>query len=268
VFVLLLVACAAHHPIHGATPRGLERVGLAEVQLVRDLPAPDTASSSPPPSRVSTDDPAAPTVLDPERDGPFLRNEYAGVVQFGGGFIREGEIALETRARHLTFSEQDAYAELGVAWLADAVARALEARGLQVVQTAAPRVDVTRTKRRGSHPDDGQDNVNLPRTELTPGPLAFPQGAPEWVVVPLLRTYLAHNGGWFQGQTYGCMAGARVEALVVLYETRSGAPVWWMTTSGRHLDERIAQATRAQLEDYIVVAETRAERDLKRHLLR
>ena len=267
MFTLLLLACATHQPIHGTKPPGLERVGLAEVQLVRDLPAPAAAPPLESP-RVPLDADNPPTVLDPDRDGPFLRNEYAGVVQFGGGFIREGDVALETRARHLTFSEQDAYAQLGGAWLADVVKHALEVRGVEVVPAQAPGVRVTRTSRRGSHPDDGQDNVNLPRTELTPERLTFPEGAPDWVVVPLVRTYLAHNGGWFQGQTYGCMAGARVEALVVLYETRSGAPVWWMTATGRHLDERVAQATRAQLEDYVLAAEARAERALRRHLLR
>ncbi len=268
--VLFLIACAARLPTHGAVPRDLHQVGLADVQLVRDIPAP----GAPPrptsaPMRAALDDGLAPpTVLDPDADGPFLRNDYTGVVQFGGGFVREGEVALETRARLLTFSEQDSYATLGRAWLGDTVARVLRAKDLHVVPLHVSPVPVTRTPRRGSHPDDGEDNVNLPRVELTPGPIAPSGEGPAWVVVPLLRTYLAHNGGWFLGQEHGCMAGARIEALVVLYDARSGAPVWWATATGRHLDERTAQATRAQLEDYLLAAEGQVARELGRRLLR
>jgi hypothetical protein len=270
VLLLVILACHAHHPAHGAPPPSLRRVGLSAVQFVHDVPAPvEVLRATPAPLRKALDDGLPPaTLLDPERDGAFLRNEYTGVVQFGGGFVREGDVALETRARYVAFAEQQPYADLARNWLHEAVQDALDARGIATEPVTVGQVPLTRVPRRGSHPDDGVDNVNLPRLELTPGPIAPRADGPEWIVVPLLRAFLAHNGGWFRGQTHGCMAGARIDALVVLYDARRGTPVWWHEATGRHMDERTAQATRAQLEDYILEAQADVSRTLRRRILR
>jgi hypothetical protein len=211
----------------------------------------------------------APTLLDPERDAAFLRGDYVGNVRFGGGVIRTGEVALNARARLLEFNQQDVDAAQGVAWLHDAVADALTARTVAYTPSTAPvQPTVERIPVRGMHPDDGTDNQNIPRSELRPGAIPADPAAPtRYVLVPMLRQYYTHNGGWFIGQQYGCMAGARVEALVVLYDTHTGAPVWWMDAVGRHIDGDTATPSSAQLDQYLLWAEDDVELALAKELL-
>lgn len=283
--VLLLTACAGHRPprptvdatVSGAAPalRTLQAdgVAVAPVVLVRDLPAPPLPPTVAP-GRIEEQlvDPelGEPTPLDPERDAVFLRGDYVGNVRFGGGVLLAGDVGLQARARILEFGAEAEYGSLGAAWLADSVDRALDARGVPRDVTAAPPdLTVDRTPFRGLHEDDGRDNVNLPRMVLRPGRLAPMPDAPRpWVLVPYLRVYYTHNGGWFLGQQYGTMAGARVEAIVALYDARTGAPVWWMDALGRHLDAATASPSTAQLDQYLLWAEDDVEAALDEGLFR
>lgn len=117
----------------------------------------------------------------------------------------------------------------------------------------------------GEDPEDGHDNLNLPRSHLVPVALDA-AGMPGTWLVPYLRAYYTHNGGWFLGQRWGCMAGARVDAEVVLYV--DGKPVWWMEATGRSLDKRTAQATTAELDQHLLNAERQVEDALSKGLFR
>ncbi len=217
-----------------------------------------------------------PTVLAAEnaRDAAFLANEYIGAVRFGGGFIRTGETALEVRARLIEFSAQDDISVQGVNWLRDTVSTVLTeakvpARSLILGGDAGPFVAPTPERRpiRGMHEDDGHDNVNLPRTTLVPG--AWAGGVESrWVLVPYLRNYYIHNGGWFLGQEYGCTAGARVEAMLVLYDTQTGAPAWWQIATGRHIQPMIGQPSAAEEDQYLLWAEGWVEGEFRKGFLR
>jgi hypothetical protein len=278
VLLALLLACVRAPPsydVSGSVSLSDLRaapVGVAPVVYVRDVPGPPL-----PPQPVAgrieaglADDHGAMTVLDPVADAAFLRNDYLGNVRFGGGFVRTGDIALEVRARLIEFGFSDVYAEQGARWLAESVRAALEGRrvtGVPVPALAEP-PPLDRVRVRGTHPDDGHDNLNLPRTELQPLPMAGRADGPAYLLVPFLRGYYTHNGGWFIGHENGSMAGARVEALIVLYDARSGTPLWWMSATGRHIQPMQGQANRAELDQYLLWAEDQVEEDLKRALLR
>lgn len=127
-----------------------------------------------------------------------------------------------------------------------------------------------RVRLRGLHPDDGHDNLNLPRTVLAPGPVpAIPEGlGARWLLVPYLRSYYVHNAGWFIGQDEGCMAGARVDVFLVLYDLAEGRAAWWMEATGRHIQPHVGQPSTAEQEQYLLWAEEQVERALRRGLFR
>ena len=286
--LLATVGCAARAPIvtSGRVDAELARsiladgVSIAPVVLMQDLPAPPV-----PPSpamgqieaglREGEEHLPAPSVLDvtDPRDAAFLRNEFFGNIRFGGGFVRTGDVAPEVRARLIELGLDDRYAADGARWLADAVPRVLSAAAVPLGAPAPAVAPVPERRRfRGMHPEDGHDNLNLPRTDLVPTPLddaarAATAGS-RWVLVPYLRAYYTHNGGWFLGQTFGCTAGARVEALVVLYDTVSGRPAWSMPLVGRHIQPQKGQATTAELDQYLLWSEAVAEAQLARGWLK
>ncbi len=287
VLILAGVACAKREPLVTSgrvdpdVVRAVRAAGVAIAPVVRmqDLAAPPL-----PPSaamgrieaglREGEEHLPAPSVLDVNdpQDAAFLRNEFFGNVRFGGGFVRTGDVALEVRGRLIELGLDGSYAENGTSWLRDALPRVLDRHDVPIGAPAPTVAPIPERRRfRGLHPEDGHDNVNLPRTDLVPTPLdvgAASDGGARWIVVPYLRSYYTHNGGWFLGQTFGCTAGARVEALVVLYDAVSGRPVWSMPLVGRHIQAQKGQATTAEMDQYLLWAEASAEEQLARGWLK
>ncbi len=286
--ILVVTACAKREPIVSsgkldpdiARAVRAEGVSIAPVVRMQDLPAAPIAPSLAMGEiearlREGEEHLATPSVLDVEnpRDAAFLRNEFFGNIRFGGGFVRTGDVALEVRARLIEFGLDARYAADGTRWLSDALPRVLDAVDVPIGAPAPAVAPVPERQRfRGLHPEDGHDNVNLPRTELIPAALDSAQratlGGSRWVIVPYLRSYYTHNGGWFLGQTFGCTAGARVEALVVLYDTVSGRPAWSMPLLGRHIQAQKGQASTSELDQYLLWAEGTAEAQLERGWLK
>lgn len=269
--LLLLVACHKKPPVAwetGDPPRGT--LAVTPVVRVADVPAPPLPALAPPTEIEAQLDDAnlpAPTVLDPVADAAFLRNEFAGNVRFGGGFVRAGGVQLEVRGRLIEFTEQERYDAMGRAWLAETVG------GLLDGAPAAPAPSdpaLDRVAVRGLHPDDGHDDVNLPRTSLVARDLGHPLEAAgaDYVLVPYLRSYYTHNGGWFLGQEYGCMAGARVEVLLAVYDADTGAVVWSLAALGRTISARQGQPSRAEADQNLLWAEDEVEETLRKRLPR
>lgn len=265
---LLLAGCAPHVVTSGLAPRDLRRDGvdLAPVVLVADLPAPPLPPPAPPgliEQGMELPDLPDPTVLDPVAHGPFLRNDFVGNIRFGGGFVRTGAVAFEVRSRLIELNEEDPYRVQGSRWLSDTLTSLLADRG--VPYRALPTFDAPAPEHvplRGLHPEDGRDNVNIPRTTLRPVPRVGGEGL---VLVPYLRSYYTHTGGWFLGQQFGCLGGARVDVLVVLYD--GSTPAWWMEATGRRLGNE-GSPSRAALDQYLLDAESEVAAQLARGLLR
>lgn len=282
--LLFALACAKLPPTHhgagfdevrkSAASEGVER---APAVVVADLPAPPL-----PPARPLTliesrllegqEHLGEPTALDPENPehAAFLRNDYVGAVRFGGGLIRTGETALEVRARLIEFSAQAELRPQALAWLDETARDLLADARLPELLPAGPveAPTVGRAAVRGANELDGRDNLNLPRVAITPMAMPPSESGARWLLVPYLRSYTMHNGGWFLGQEWGTPGGARVEVLVVLYDRRSGQPVWWQSATGRHVEEMKAQPSRAQMDQFLLWAEDSVEDQLSRGFLK
>lgn len=282
---VLAPACAKRPPTHaGADLASLRRELRAEgvvvypVQRVAELDPPAT-KASPTGGIIETElareeaHLPEPTRLDPANPehAAFSNNEWVGGVRFGGGLIRSGEISLEVRARVVELGAHDEMLPQATAWLASATESLLErarvpARAIAgAAAQAAPSPE--RRPSRGTHPEDGHDNVNAPRTNLVARPWTG-EAPGRFVLVPYLRNYLFHNGGWFLGQEWGCTGGARVEVLLVLYDTRTGAPAWWMEATGRHIQPLKGQPSRAESDQFLRWSEIQVEEQLGRGFLR
>lgn len=214
-----------------------------------------------------------PSVLDPAdpQAAAFLRNDFVGAIRFGGGLIRTGETALEARARFIEFSAQPELRTQSASWLKATVEEVVT--GAKVPELApTPGEDLTvptlaRVPQRGVNELDGRDNLNLPRVNVEPQAMVpSPTGA-RWALVPYLRSYYVHNGGWFLGHEWGCSGGARIEVLLALYDRRSGQPVWWQSSTGRHVEEMLAQPSRAEMDQFLLWAEDEVEEDLSKGFL-
>lgn len=280
--LLFVIACAKlPETHHGPAYDGLETAlasgfVLSPSVVVADQPAPPL----PPPHAPTEIEKhllegdahlATPTVLDPANPeiAAYLRNDFVGILRFGGGLVRMGETALEVRARLVEFHQGEELRKQGTAWLDGVVSEILRGAHLSpaaVHEVGAP--PVNRANTRGSNELDGRDNVNLPRVAVSPAAMAPAAEGPRYAVVPYLRAYYAHNGGWFIGQEWGCSGGARVEALLVVYDRQTGQPAWWQVATGRHVEEMKAQPSRAQLDQYLLYAEGQVEESLERGFLR
>jgi len=281
---VLMFACAKLPPTHhGPGYEGLKRQLAAEgvervpTAIVADLPAPPLPPMRPPTEiearlRAGQEHLGEPTVIDPANPehASFLRNDYVGAVRFGGGLIRTGETALEVRARFVEFSAQAELRVQAVAWLNDTARDLLVgARVAEVLPAAAVAVPtVARKSMRGAHKLDGRDNLNLPRVDIEPLPLTPDSTGARWLLVPYLRGYTMHNGGWFLGQEWGTAGGARIETMLVLYDRRSGQPVWWQSATGRHIEAMMAQPSKAQMDQFLLWAEDQVESQLSRGFLK
>lgn len=268
---LVLVGCERHvaRVVEGGELVKPATVHVSPVVFVQDLPGvpvPDVLPVSEVEALVGDDGQLPPTVLDPAVHGAFLRNDFVGNIRFGGGFVRTGAVALETRGRLIEPTASDALRAQAVSWLTSATTTALAERHVAYdTATAAPAGLAMRWQPvRGEDAEDGHDNLNLPRTTLVPLPID-PGAAGAWLV-PYVRAYYTHNGGWFLGQRWGCMAGARVDVELVLYQ--DGRPTWWLELTGRSIDERTAQATTAELDQHLLNAEDQVEAALRKGLFR
>lgn len=275
LFLLFALGCAKLPPTsHGPAftefrdALAAEGVELLPTVLVEDQPAPPLPPLKPPTEiearlRLGEEYLGTPTVLDPSvpQAAAFLRNDYIGAVRFGGGLIRTGETALEVRARLIEFSAQVELRQQGAAWLDETVRAVLAAGQVPVLAPAGGFLPppVSRRPVRGFNQEDGHDNLNLPRVAIEPAVAEPAAVGPRWVVVPYLRGYVMHNGGWFLGQEWGCPGGARVEALLVVYDRRSGQPAWWQAATGRHIQEMKSQPSRSQMDQFMLWAEDQVE---------
>ena len=283
---LLLVGCAkppttTHGPGFSELKKNLVAEGMEVLPpvLVEDLAAPPLPPIKPPGEierrlQIGEEYLGEPTALDvanPEH-AAFLRNDLVGAIRFGGGFIRTGETALEARARFIEFSAEPELRAQATAWLSETVAGVVAAAKVPAL-TPVPGEDttvppVTRLAVRGYNERDGRDNLNLPRVAIAPQAMAPVADGPHYRLVPYLRSYYVHNGGWFLGHEWGCSGGSRVEVMLTVYDRHSGQAVWWQVATGRHLEEMKAQPSRSEMDQFLLWAEDEVEASLSRGFLR
>ncbi len=289
MLLALLLGCAHAPPTYASTGqlplvtlRG-RSVAIAPTVLVADTPAPAVTASPRDPADAATDLPhlPEPTTLTEELHGDFLRNELVGSVKLGGGIVHTGGLTRQARARTIMVEAPEALRVQARAWLDGATANLITNAGLPTMAWPATTppcatngspegtLAFSRLPTRGLHPDDGSDDVNAPRTVLAALPLGRckQEGTPpDVLIVPLVRTYLTHNGGWFVGQAWGVSGGARVEAHLVFYDGKSGAVLREASALGRVLLEGRSQPSAAELDAALLQAEARVVKGLERAL--
>jgi hypothetical protein len=214
-------------------------------------------------------------IPDPSIEDLYVEGLYVGNVIFSGGYITvQVDGGMQHISKDTALERQETYAPQARAWLDDVMQASLAKRHIAVLPF--PDLDPTyltpptRKYPRGSVPEDGSDNQHLPRFELIPASLSeaptLPAGASH-LLVPLIVHYYSHNGGWFQGQTYGCAAGARARVLWVLYDER-GVLIGWGEHAAGVIDDWIFSPNSVQVDDYLLEVEDRIAKSLKRHLLK
>ena len=230
-----------------------KRVALAEPILLRDI--------------VDTGD-----------QDPFRAGVYVGNLVFSGGFVTEQhEVGLQNVSKNVALEAEDTYreqvADLVDGMYVDALDRRRKLQWQRVTLGPGDLVPHQMRPVRGTHEEDGHDNVCLPRFDLEPSPLpsealsAVPDGV-DVLIVPFVVIYYTHNGGWFLGQTYGNSAGARIRVFGVNYDPESGTPLGYMDATTRFLHEEVFQPNSSQLEDFAIFAEKAMEKQVRRHLFR
>jgi len=210
-----------------------------------------------------------PVFLDAEAEDAFAEGVYVGNILMSGGFVVDEDAAagMQTQSKEYAFNSEQAYREVVEGFVSDALGTRLTDEGIawRSVELAAPLPE--RRAFRGSHDEDGQDNVNLPRFTLAPASLspASVEGV-EVLLVPYVVRYYSHNGGWFVGQHLGCEAGARMRLFWVAYDNASGAPLAWRDVDVRYFEEHLFTPSSAQLEDALIEVEALVAKDLDKHL--
>jgi hypothetical protein len=284
----LLVGCAHVPPAHhgggwDVAARSVRRDGiaLAPVTFVADLPAPPLTPPGAPSAvqiQLEVGDPGPPpTILDTAdpQHAAFLRNDRVGNVRFAGGFIYVDGRGVDVRARLVELGYDAEYRQQAEQWLKATVDDALARRKVRVARVPAgslPGPD----RLPSAPPKDriGQDDANNPVTVLRPQPLSLEQrqafaaasGGRTVLLVPMVRTFVSHNGGWFVGQTWGCKAGERLELLLVAYDLGTGEPIWWHAPFVQHF-EKTSTPSSAEIDAGLAVARRDLERQLRKRLL-
>ncbi len=213
-----------------------------------------------------------------EETDAFRSGVYVGNLVFSGGFITEQQdVGLQNVSKKVDFEAEDRYRKQVGEILEVQFGDALDKAGKLTWQRVSIDPDMINSHRaravRGTHEEDGRDNVCLPRFELEPSALSaeviseLPAGT-EAVIVPFVVLYYTHNAGWFLGQTYGHGGGARFRVFSVTYDAKTGAPLGHMDAMTRFLHEEVFQPNSGQLEDFAIFAERRMAKQVKKYLLK
>lgn len=209
----------------------------------------------------------APVFLADTSESAFDDGVFVGNIVMAGGYVvsERGDYGMQTHSKDITLSSQEPYRQMASESLAEMLESGLSASSVawKPIELEAPELE--RRKVRGTHPEDGKDNVNLPRFTLSPGALDPVEGVDQ-VLVPYVVRYYSHNSGWFYGQEKGCGSGARLRVMWVLYDARSGAVQAWRDIDVRTLDPYIFSPSSAQVEDALIEVEGLVRHDLERHL--
>jgi hypothetical protein len=216
-------------------------------------------------------------LVDLEDSNPFRSGLYVGNLVFSGGYVTEQqEVGLQNVSKRIDFEAEETYRDQVGDLVADMLSSALDGQRRVTWQpTSLPMDSVpeqTFRPVRGTHEEDGRDNVCLPRFDLVPEPLppealaGLPSGV-EAVIVPLVVLYYTHNAGWFLGQTFGSSAGARIRLVTVTYDAKSGVPMGHIDVTTRFLHEEVFQPNSGQLEDFAIFTELALDKRMRRLLL-
>lgn len=204
----------------------------------------------------------------------FLKGMFVGNVLFKGGFtVVQANGGMQNRSKQIELSLQDTYRHQATGELDQWCADALKAHHDHWVSLKAlPEGTLAPPDRalwRGTYDDQGVDNQNLPLFSLHPQPFAHAPPVPdgvELVLVPWLVSYYSHNAGWFQGQTWGTDAGARMRVLWALHDAKTGGVVAWGDQDARYIHTGLSSPNSAEVQEALMQVEGQMQKALRKHL--
>ncbi len=169
-----------------------------------------------------------------EKDEIFAKNLYSGAIQFSGGYVEKPENGMLRQSLKRDFSGEEDFTREAKNFLSEAVVSALKKKGFSVVPAAGDMSSILKIERDldlSKSEDDGRDNISLPRY-ISRGVDINKESIPEkirssakYLIIPVIENYYGHSGGFFNGQAYGCGAGARITLFILCIDTSTGAVV-------------------------------------------
>ena len=169
-----------------------------------------------------------------DKEDIFSKNLYCGSVQFSGGYIEKPENGMLRQSQKRDFSGEENFNKEAKRFLSQAVVSALKEKGFSAISVSGDMSNIVKIERDldlSKNEDDGKDNICLPR--YSSRGLDIPmESIPEkirstsrYLIIPIIENYYGHSGGFFNGQAYGCGAGARITIFIVCIDTTTGAVV-------------------------------------------
>ena len=204
-------------------------------------------------------------------DQMFEAGDTVGFTTHKGGFVHQAGAGGYVRSKEVIIEQHAEYQARVSRWTQDRVGRALSATKVNwrpFENAAALTVPKPlRNELLAVESPDGKDDVNMPYVEFATAArwgspslasLVPPQGASEEaVLVPTVLYYYAHNGGWFLGQEWGCVAGARFRLLLALYRVRDGLLISSHDVEARESIENVYNPDRTAIARALLTLENK-----------
>jgi len=165
----------------------------------------------------------------------YNANTFLGLITFSDGLVRTvGQTGLpEVRTKTIAFSSQAEFRSDIVTWLRSSLDQEFTRSGRpHEMLGEALSLSLQEQIVRITSPDDGSDNINLPRKgyrlpdQLNAGLQSQYGKRGDFLLIPLVVYYYAHTPGWFNGQDWGCQSGVRLGITLAAYDLRSGKKVF------------------------------------------
>lgn len=198
----------------------------------------------------------------------FDANVYVGEVFFSGPLETESNGIVHSKLRRFTNQAEYSdriFKEVKLT-LAEAVSNLQPQK--EILSGDSLPLTVDRSQPRDKNAEDGTDNLNLPRIhyDLRWDRNRTTQLKPGYYVVPVIEYYYGHTGGWFNGQNFGCGAGARISISVQIFDAEDGKTVFQFSDFRRQVGEYQFRSNSVQMSQDLAQLEKGILSDIRREL--
>lgn len=198
----------------------------------------------------------------------FEANLFAGEIYFSGSMATRDNGIVHSRIRR--FSNRSEYTDR---ILTEFKRTITESTARFPVQKTAARHDglpikLEKTISRDANDADGTDNVNLPRIQYSLGWQNARRATDHdgYYIVPMVQYYYGHTGGWFNGQIFGCGAGARLSLAVYVFDATDGKKIFHYSADRRQISEYQFRSNTVKMSQDLAKLEREVLADLAREL--
>ncbi|PKL37762.1 MAG: hypothetical protein CVV44_15600 [Spirochaetae bacterium HGW-Spirochaetae-1] len=178
-------------------------------------------------------------IFSPENDEDiFNRNLYVGAITFSGGIVTNEKMGMTRQSEKRTFEKQQEFRDTVRKFYLNTLKEIVQDKKVRAQFIESPSqlgleekniIDLSVEKDRRRYEEDGQDNINLPRSIFSIGPLSTSVtdavkkiSRADTIVIPVIEYYYGHDGGWFNDQEWGCGAGARMSFHLYAFNVETG----------------------------------------------